>query len=122
MILKKDKTFETHSNFPSTDWYNEGNLIIDETTEEGQQMAQTYINNYPFVDFNAEGQQVTEVIILDMPEKPVPTETQEVQLVKNEQGVWEYILVEKELTELEQLKQQVEEQKALINAMLGVTE
>lgn len=55
-------------------------------------------------------------------EKPIPSETQEVQLIKNEQGMWEYILVDKPLTEVDVLKKELAEQKALIDAILGVDE
>lgn len=65
MIIKSDRTFETNSMFLSEDWYNEGNYIIDETTEEGQQMVQTYIENHPFVDFEHDGEFITKVIVLE---------------------------------------------------------
>lgn len=122
MILKKDKAFETHSNFPSTDWYNEGNLIIDETTEEGQQMAQMVVDNYPFIDIEHDGEYVTNVIILDKPVKPPEVEGKEIRLVKDETDQWVYVYEDAPLTEVEILKKELAEQKALINAILGVTE
>lgn len=66
MIIKKDLTYETRRDKPSVNWYeDENNFIIDETTEEGKQMAQTYIDNYPFVDFEHDGVFVTKVIVLE---------------------------------------------------------
>lgn len=101
MIVRQNKIYETHSEHKSTDWYNEDNYVIDETTQEGQQMAQTYIENYPFVDFEHDGEFVTKVIVLDKPEKPPEVEGKEIKLIKNEQGEWEYIYVDIPKTEVE---------------------
>lgn len=101
MIIREDKSYETNSLFPNIDWYNEGNYIIDETTEEGQQMAKTYIENYPFVDFEHDGEFVTKVIVLDKPERPPEIEGKSIELIKNEQGEWEYIYVDIPKTEAE---------------------
>lgn len=122
MIIRANKEFEVNSVFPSSDWYEEGNLIIDETTEQGQQMAQTYSNNYPFVDFEHDGGFVTQVIVLDKPERPEEVDGKEVVLEQNEQGVWGYTYKDKPLSELELLRQQVEQQQELIDTMLGVIE
>lgn len=51
MIVRANKTYETNSLFPNMDWYNEGNYVIDETTEEGQLLAQKIIENYPYFNF-----------------------------------------------------------------------
>lgn len=65
MIIRKNGDYESNSLYPNTNWYNdEENYIIDETTEEGQCMAQAYIENYPFVDIEHDGQFVTKVIVL----------------------------------------------------------
>lgn len=122
IINKESKNYETNNLFPKTDWYNAGNFIIDETTEEGQQMAQMVIDNYPLIDFEHDGEFVTKVILLDKPERPEEVEGKEIQLVQNEQGEWEYIYVYEDipLTETELLKRELAEQKALINAILGV--
>jgi len=101
MIIKKDKRFEINSLYPNVDWYNEGNYIIDETTEQGKQMAKTYIDNYPFVDFEHDGQYVTKVIVLDKPEMPPEVEGKRIELVQNENGEWEYIYVDIPKTEAE---------------------
>ena len=101
MIIRKDGTFETRSDKPNEDWYNEGNYIIDETTDECKQMAQTYIENYPFVDFEHDGEFVTKVIVLDKPERPPEIEGKSIELIKNEQGEWEYIYVDVPKTEIE---------------------
>lgn len=108
MIIRNNKMFETNSMFLNSDWYNEGNYIIDETTPEGQQMAQTYIENYPFVDIEHDGEFITRVIILDKPEKPPKIEGKEIQIIKNENGEWEYIYIDIPLTEVELLKEQIE--------------
>src|SRR5690606_29706324 len=87
---------------PNTNWTDDDSFfIIDETTEEGKQMAQIYIENYPFVDFEHDGEFVTKVIVLDKPEKPAELEGKEIVLQKNEQGEWEYIYVDIPKTEIE---------------------
>lgn len=107
MIIRRDKSFETNSAFLDTDWYNnEDNYIIDETTEIGQQMAQTYIENYPFVDFEYDGEFVIKVIVLDKPERPPEIEGKSIELIKNEQGEWEYTYVDIPKTEIE-LQQEI---------------
>ena len=101
MIIRQDKSYEINSLYPKTDWYNEGNYIIDETTEQGKQMAKTYIENYPFVDFEHDGEFVIKVIVLDKPERPPEIEGKSIELIKNEQGEWEYIYVDIPKTEVE---------------------
>lgn len=122
MIISRNGNFSQNSLFPNSDWCNEGNYIIDETTEQGKQMTQLYIENYPFVDFESEGQRVTEVIVLEKPELPTPNEWQNVQLIQNELGEWVYVLVDRPLSEINLLKQQVKQQQILMDAMLGVSE
>lgn len=101
MIIRKDGSYETNSMFLNTDWYNEGNHIIDEVTEVGMLMAQIYIKNYPFVDFEYDGKFITDVIVLDKPEKPEEIEGKFIELIKNEQDDWEYIYVDIPKTETE---------------------
>ena len=102
MIIRKDKSFETCSLYPGTNWYEgEQNYIIDETTDEGKQMAKAYIENYPFVDIEHDGEFITKVIILDKPERPQEVEGKSIELIKNEQGEWEYIYVDIPKTETE---------------------
>lgn len=117
MIIKKDKSYERNSIHLNIDWYNEGNYIIDETTDEGKQMAQTYIDNYPFVDFEHDGQYVTKVIVLDKPERPPEIEGKSIELIKNEQGEWEYIYVDIPLTSEQELKK-VKQELADANVMI----
>ena len=91
MIIRQDKTYETSSMFPNTNWYeDEDNYIIDETTEEGQQMAQTYIENYPFVDFEHDGEFVSNVIVLEKPEKPEEIPGKKIVLKQDENGEYYY--------------------------------
>ena len=108
MIVKKDKTFERNSSFPSIDWYEEGNLIIDETTAEGEQMAQTVIDNSPFIEIENDGEFVTSVIVLDKPVKPPEVVGKEIELVKDESGQWVYVYKDVPLTEVEILKKELE--------------
>lgn len=66
MIIRQNKSYETNSMYPDTNWYeDEDNLIIDETTEEGQQLAKLYIKNYPFVEFEHDGEFITSVTVLE---------------------------------------------------------
>lgn len=101
LIIKQNLQFETNNIYPNTDWYDEGNYIIDETTPEGQEMAQTYIKNYPFVDFEHDGEFVTNVMVLDKPEQPPEIEGKSIELIKNELGEWEYVYVDIPKTEIE---------------------
>lgn len=95
MIIKKNKTYEICSLYPNTNWTGDkGNYIIDETSREGKELAQMYIQNHPFVDFEYDGEFVTNVIVLDKPEKPIEVEGKSIKLIKNEQGEWEYVYVD----------------------------
>ena len=111
MIIRQDKTFETNSMFPNSDWYNEDNIVIDETTQKGQQMTKEYIENYPFVDFKN-----NKVSILEKPTKPSEKEGKEITLEKDTSGNFVYIEVDKPLSELEQLKAEVAGLKKLVEA------
>ena len=111
MIIRQDKTFETNSMFPNSDWYNEGNVVIDETTQKGQKMAKEYIENYPFVDFKND-----KISILEKPTKPSEKEGKEIKLGKDTSGNFIYIEVDKPLSELEQLKVEVAGLKKLVEA------
>lgn len=120
IVNLKDGTFEQQSHRPSENWMGEDWALIDETNEQGKQMTQTYISNFPFVDIVTSGQVVTDVIVLDKPVKPPEVEGKDIELVQDEQGQWSYVYVDRSLTEIEQLKQQLEEQQQIIDAMLGV--
>lgn len=122
MIVRKNGTFEVNSDFPNINWYpKEDNYIVDETTEEGQLMMATYINSYPLVTFEHDGKYVTSVSIINL-QKPPEVVGKEIQLIKNGQGQWEYVYVDIPLSDIELLKQQLAEQQAIINSLLGVTE
>ena len=101
MIIKANGEYIKHSLFLNTNFSDEEAYIIDETTEEGQQMAELYMNNYPLVDFEVdEDNFVTSVSVIPL-EKPQEVEGKEIQLVKNDQGEWEYIYVDIPKTEVE---------------------
>lgn len=40
MAIIRDNLIETNSLFPDSDWYHEGNEVIDETTEEGKRLVE----------------------------------------------------------------------------------
>ena len=91
MIIKRDGGYEINSLYPNVDWYNEGNYVIDETTPEGKQMAQTYIENWPFLDFeHDENNFVTKVIVLEKPEIPPELPGKQIVLKQDEEGNWYY--------------------------------
>lgn len=121
MIIRKDKTFETCSLYPNKNWYeDEDNYVIDETTEEGKQMAELYIENYPFVDFEYDGKFVTNVIILDKPEKPEEIEGKRIVLKQGENGKWYYDYEDIPLTPEEKTIQRLERDN--INNMKAMVE
>jgi|GEM_PF-1003001 len=62
MIIKKDGCIERNSTFPDTDWYNEQNLVIDETTPEGKAMADRVIAEWPDVEIISKNGIVIDVI------------------------------------------------------------
>lgn len=111
--------YQTNNLYPDIDWYNEGNFIIDETTTIGKQNAQTYIENYPFVDFEHDGEFVTKVIVLDKPEKPIEAEGKEIELVQNEQGKWEYIYVDIPLTKEQELENEILSLRTMLESLVG---
>lgn len=122
MIVRKDKTYETSSMFPNTNWYeDEDNYIIDETTDEGKQMARIYMENYPFVDFEAdENMVVTKVIVLDKPEKPEEIPGKRIVLKQDENGEYYYDYEDIELSEEEKTIQRL--QRDNINNMKAMVE
>lgn len=129
MIIRKDGTFETRDDKPNEDWYNEGNYIIDETTEEGQQMAQTYIENYPFVDFEHDGEFVTKVIVLDKPEMPPEIPGKRIVLKQDENGNWYYDYEDRPKSQEEILEEKIMAQEQaiaeltlLLSVMMGGAE
>ncbi|MFZ4454348.1 DUF4376 domain-containing protein [Salibacterium aidingense] len=67
MIIKSDNTYETNKIFPSNDWYNEGNYVIDETKEENRNLIQKIKNSAPYMDLVIENGQVIDVTPLEKP-------------------------------------------------------
>lgn len=53
MIVRRDKGIEisTNPSYKSVDWYNEGNYVVDETTEEGKALAEKIKSNHPHFEF-----------------------------------------------------------------------
>ena len=62
MIVRQNKGFETNSQYPNTDWYDEGNYTVDETTPEGKILAEKIIRLYPNYDLMVENNQLVDVI------------------------------------------------------------
>ncbi len=48
MAIIREHGLETNSLFPNTDWYNEGNEVIDETTSEGKALVEKLLALSPF--------------------------------------------------------------------------
>ena len=48
MAIIREHGLETNSLFPNTDWYNEGNEVIDETTPEGKALVEKLLALSPF--------------------------------------------------------------------------
>ena len=48
MAIIRENSLETNSRFPNTDWYNEGNEVIDETTPEGRALVEKLLTLSPF--------------------------------------------------------------------------
>lgn len=122
MLIFLDKTYMTNALFPNTNWTGEISYIIDETTPHGLSMMELYTTNYPFIDFEHDGELVTNVIVLPKPERPPEIEGKGITLVKHEDGAWEYIYSDIPLSEIEVLQQKLAEQQVLIDTMLGVSE
>lgn len=61
IIDTNTKSYETNSLFPNINWYNDDRIVIDETTEEGRQLVEKIINNYPFFDLVIKDGQLIDV-------------------------------------------------------------
>ena len=48
MAILREGFLETNSLFLNTDWYNEGNEVIDETTPEGKALVEKLLTLSPF--------------------------------------------------------------------------
>ncbi len=68
MIVRKDKIIETNSLFPSTDWYNEGNYVIDEAKEENQELIEKIKVNAPYMELVIKDGQIVDIVPTERPE------------------------------------------------------
>lgn len=94
MIIKPDGSYEVYSIYPNTNWTGNPNyFILDETTPEGYQMSKTYIDNYPLVTFDHHDGYVIGVSVIELM-KPPEVDGKTIEIIKNEQGEWEYIYVD----------------------------
>lgn len=64
MIVRSNKGYETNKLFPKTDWYNENNYVVDETTEKGKILAQKIKDNYPNYELVVEDGELIDVKVL----------------------------------------------------------
>ncbi|MFD2704247.1 DUF4376 domain-containing protein [Salibacterium lacus] len=71
MIIKSNKSFELNSAFPDSDWYNEGNYIIDETNQENQDLIQKIKEHAPYMDLILENDEIIDIKPTEKPIKPV---------------------------------------------------
>ncbi len=101
MIIRQDKTYETNSSFPDSDWYNEGNYIIDETIEEGKELAKKIKSNYPYYDLVIENNKVIDITLLEKPEVPYEPTENEVLWQTITQLEVDLMLTNQELTDAE---------------------
>ena len=69
MIVKPSGDYEANSLFPNSDWYNQGNYIVDETTKEGQLLAEKIKANYPYMELVIEKEQLVDILPLSVPKK-----------------------------------------------------
>lgn len=119
MIIRQDKSYETNSMFPNVDWYDEGNFIIDETTTMGQQIAEIYVRNYPFVDFEHNEEFVTNVTVLDKPERLPEIEGKEIILKQDDEVGYYYEYEDIPLTSEEKRIRQLEIALLELTMVLG---
>ncbi|EHQ92123.1 hypothetical protein [Desulfosporosinus youngiae] len=77
MIVKQDKGFETNSFYPDTDWYNDENYVVDETTELGQLLAEKIKKHAPYFEFVLnENRELIDIIPTERPPQPPPEPTE----------------------------------------------
>lgn len=68
MIVRKNKTYETNSLFPNSNWYeNEDNHVIDETKEENQELINKIKEHAPYMELVIENNKLIDVIPTDQP-------------------------------------------------------
>jgi len=87
MIVRQNKNYETHSLYPNSDWENDGNYVIDETTDDGKLLAQRVVDNSPYFDFalDANGTLI-DITPTGKPPLPPPEPT-ELELLKEKYSV-----------------------------------
>ena len=82
MIVREDRNFESLSVYPNTDWYNEGNYVVDETTEEGKPLVNKIKEHSPYFDFVLDGEgNLIDITPTERPPAPTPEPTVEEQLL-----------------------------------------
>ena len=62
MIIRQDKHYETNSLFPNSDWYEEGNYVVDETNPENADLIQKIKENAPYMDLVIEDGEIIDII------------------------------------------------------------
>ena len=73
VIIKQSKDWEIHSSFPNTDWDNNGNYVVDETSESGKSLADKIIANSPYFNFVLD----SEGVLVDITPTERPLEPQQ---------------------------------------------
>lgn len=68
MIIKENGAFEVNSLYPSSDWYNEKNYVIDETKEENQELIEKIKVHAPYMELVIEESRIVDVIPTERPE------------------------------------------------------
>ena len=107
MIVRKDKSFETNSMFLNTNWYdNEDNYVVDETTEEGQALANKIREHYPYFDIVIENNQLVDIIPTERPPEPDPEPSLEEKMeIKLAESTAETVNLMYELQQAQALEQ-----------------
>jgi|AGTN01.3.fsa_nt_gi hypothetical protein len=69
MIVRPDKSFERSSAFLNNNPYPEqsDNLIIDETTDEGQVLAAKVMATYPYFDLIVKDGKLVDIVTIERP-------------------------------------------------------
>ena len=79
VIDKVTKCFLTRSDKPNENWTEETNIFI---VEDGTELAQKIIANYPYFDFILDGQgNLTDITPTERPPAPTPPPTTEQQIL-----------------------------------------
>jgi len=104
MIIKKNGSVETNSLFPNSDWYNEGNYIIDETKEENKELIEKIKANAPYMELIIEDGQIVDVIPTERPTSepiiPEPTLEEKIELLQKQLLETQQIIIDMEYQKL----------------------